>query len=65
MSALDDLQAADTALKNEVAVFLADVVTALQAEDPDIAAVTADLNSQIAALQAGDPEAAAPPAPGQ
>ena len=61
MAALDDLMAADQALKDEVAKFLADLagqisggVTAAQAE-----AVVADINAQVAALQAADP---APPA---
>lgn len=62
MSALTDLQAADAALQAEVAQFLQDVVTALQAEDPDIEAVVTDLNTQVANLKAGDPVQPAPPA---
>ena len=63
MAALDDLKAADQALQTEVATFLADVVSALNAQDPDLEAITSDINAQIAALQAGDPANAAPPAP--
>jgi hypothetical protein len=58
MSTLTDLQAADTALKTEVAAFLADVAAALQNAAGDPAAieqVVADINGQVAALQAGDP----------
>ena len=55
MSALTDLQAADTALKTEVAQFLADVSAALSANDPDVEAVVTDINAQVAALQAADP----------
>lgn len=70
MSALSDLQAADAALKAEVATFLADVATALSADDPDIESVVSDINAQVAALQAADPvtgtaaTAAASPAAG-
>jgi hypothetical protein len=67
MTALADLQNADAALKAEVATFLADVATALSADDPDIESVVSDINSQVAALQAADPvtgtaAAATPPA---
>jgi hypothetical protein len=57
MSALTDLQAADASLRAEVATFLADIASALSAEDPDIETVVADINSQVAALQAADPAA--------
>ena len=69
MSALTDLQAADEALKAEVATFLADIATALQnagsANDPAIAQVVSDINDEVAALQANDPATPtpAPPAP--
>lgn len=59
MSALTDLQAADAALKTEVATFLADIAAALGAEDPDIESVVADINAQVAALQKADPGASA------
>lgn len=64
MAALDDLQAADQVLKDEVAAFLADLadlagqisggVSAADAE-----AVVADINAQVAALKAADPAAPA------
>lgn len=57
MTALDNLQAADTALKNEVVTFLQDIAARL-ANAPDPAAVQAvadDINAQVTALQAGDP----------
>ena len=65
MSALTDLQNADAALKAEVATFLADVASALTAEDPDIEAVVSDINAQVTALQGADPvtgTSATPPA---
>ena len=65
MSALTDLQNADAALKAEVATFLADIATALQAEDPDIESVVSDINSQVSALQAADPANAQPAAPAE
>jgi hypothetical protein len=67
MSALTDLQAADAALKAEVATFLADVSAALansgSSDDPAIEAVVADINNEVAQLQAADPANAAPAAP--
>ena len=67
MTALQDLQAADAALKAEVATFLADVSTALSnagsASDPAVEQVVSDINAEVAALQAGDPANAAPVAP--
>jgi hypothetical protein len=68
MTALQDLQAADAALKAEVATFLTDIQTALtnagSANDPAIAQVVADINAEVAALQAADPATPAPaPAP--
>jgi len=62
MSALSDLQAADQALKDEVATFLADIATVLSGADPNIEQVVSDINAQVAALQAADP-VANPPAP--
>jgi hypothetical protein len=72
MTALDNLNAADDALKTEVVTILADIQTALTAEDPDVQGVADSINAQIAALQAGDPvppaaqtsPPAAPPADG-
>lgn len=58
MTALDNLQAADEALKAEVVTFLQDIATTLAAEDPDIQAVADDINAQVASLQGGDPAAA-------
>ena len=67
MTALQDLQAADAALKTEVSTFLADVSAALagsgSASDPAIEQVVSDINAEVAALQAGDPVPAAPAAP--
>ena len=63
LSALTDLQAADEALKAEVVAFLADIATALSADDPAIEQVVADINAQVAALQAGDPVPVAPAEP--
>jgi hypothetical protein len=65
MTALADLQAADTALKDEVATFLTDVAAALTSAGTDPAAIEAvvtDINTEVAALKAGDP-AAVPPVP--
>ena len=69
MTALADLQAADTALKTEVATFLGDVATALTNAGTDPAAiesVVTDINTEVAALTGADPltgTAAAPPVP--
>ena len=66
MAALDNLQAADAALKAEVTTFLADVAARL-ANAPDPAAVQAvadDVNAEVAALQAADPASPPPPAGG-
>jgi hypothetical protein len=55
MSALTDLQAADTALKNEVAAFLTDIAGRLgTVDDASAEAVVADINAEVAALQAAD-----------
>ncbi len=65
MTALADLQAADTALKDEVATFLTDVAAALTSAGTDPAAIEAvvtDINTEVAALKAGDP-ADVPPVP--
>lgn len=64
MTALADLQAADTALKTEVATFLADVATALTNAGTDPAAIEAvvtDINAEVAALTAADPVTGTPP----
>jgi hypothetical protein len=58
MTALTDLQAADSALQAEVATFLADIAAKLSESDPDIESVVADINAQVASLQAADPNAA-------
>jgi hypothetical protein len=64
MSALTDLQAADTALKTEVAEFLADIAGRLgTVDDASAEAVVADINAEVAALQAADPNAAPPAVP--
>lgn len=61
MSALTDLQAADAALKTEVATFLTDIAGRLgSVDDPSAEAVVADIQAQVAALQAADPANAAP-----
>lgn len=69
MSALDNLAAADTALKAEVTSAISDWATALaaanSANDPAIQAVADDMNAQVSALQAADPAnvpASTPPA---
>ena len=65
MTALDNLQAADAALKAEVTVFLADIAARL-GNSPDEAAIQAvadDVNAEVAALQAADPAAPAADAP--
>lgn len=58
MADVTALQAADTALKSEIATFIADWQAALSAANGDQAAVdavTADMNATIAQLQASDP----------
>ena len=60
---LQNLQAADQALKDEITTFLADIAARL-ANSPDPAAVQAvadDINAQVATLQAGDPNTPPPP----
>lgn len=57
MSALDNLKAADQALKDEVVTFLADIAGKLGNPDADVQAVADDINAEVAALQAGDPGA--------
>lgn len=52
--ALDNLKAADQALKDEVVTFLQDIAAKLAAEDPDIQAVADDVNAQVSALQGAD-----------
>jgi outer membrane murein-binding lipoprotein Lpp len=61
LTALADLQAADQALKDEVAAFLADIAAALSGADPQVESVVSDINAQIAALKAADPAAPPPP----
>lgn len=69
MTALDNLQAADAALKSEVATALTDFATALQnsgsANDPAIQAVADDMNAMVTQLQGADPANAAPAAPAE
>lgn len=59
MSALDNLAAADNALKAEVTSAISDWAAALasanSANDPAIQAVADDMNAQVAALQSADP----------
>ena len=63
-TSLDNLKAADTDLQNEVATFLQDVLDRLNGDNPDIDAVTADIESEVANLKGNDPATpAAPPAP--
>jgi hypothetical protein len=66
MSALTDLQAADTALKDEVAAFLTDIAGRLgTVDDASAEQVVADINAEVAALQAADPTVTPPtPTPG-
>ena len=63
MTALDNLQAADTALKAEVTTAITDWLAALNnangANDPAIQAVADDMTAQVTALTAADP--ATPP----
>ena len=67
MADVTGLQAADTALKSEIATFIADWQAALAAANGDQAAVdavTADMQATIAQLQASDPAVTVtPPAP--
>jgi hypothetical protein len=62
MSALDNLRAADEALKTEVAAFLQDIAGRL-VSDADLQAVADDINAEVARLQGADPGPAAPAAP--
>lgn len=63
-TALDNLQAADTKLKQEVVTFLADQAAKVAASsDPAMQAVADDINAQTAALAAADPGVVVPPAP--
>lgn len=66
MTALDSLQAADTALKAEVTTAIADwaaqLAAANSANDPAIQAVADDMNAQVAALSAADTGTASTPA---
>ena len=56
MSALTDLQSADTALKTEVATFLSDIAGRLgSVDDASAEAVVADIQAEVAALQGADP----------
>lgn len=62
-TSLDGLKAADTDLQNEVATFLQDVLNQLNGDNPDIDAVAADIETEVAALKSNDPATpAAPPA---
>lgn len=63
-TALDNLQAADTKLKQEVVTFLADQAAKVAASsDPAMQAVADDINAQTAALAAADPGVVVPLAP--
>jgi tRNA A58 N-methylase Trm61 len=62
MSALTDLQAADTALKDEVATFLTDIAGRLgTVDDASAEAVVADIQAEVAALKAADTTTPPPP----
>lgn len=68
MTALDNLQAADAALKAEVTQALTDFAAALQnsgsASDPAIQAVADDMNAMVTQIQGADPANQQPaPAP--
>ena len=68
MTALENLQAADAALKAEVTTALADFAAKLNsansANDPAIQAVADDMNALVTQIQAADPATPAPaPAP--
>ena len=67
MAALDNLQAADTALQQEVATAITDWQNALQnsdaANDAAVQQVATDMQNTVAQLQAADPaNAQTPPA---
>jgi DNA invertase Pin-like site-specific DNA recombinase len=65
MSALTDLQAADTALKDEVATFLTDIAGRLgTVSDAAAEQVVADIQAEVAALQAADTTPPPAPTPG-
>lgn len=56
MGALQNLQAADVALKDEVTTFLQNISGRLGgSSDADVQAVADDINAEVAALQGGDP----------
>ena len=62
MTALDNLKAADEALKAEVTTFLADIAGRLSgSSDAEVQAVADDINAEVAALQGGDPANTPPP----
>jgi hypothetical protein len=67
MSAIDNLKAADDALKAEVTTALTDFAAALatanSANDPAIQAVADDMTALVGQIQAADPANAAPPPP--
>jgi len=66
LSALTDLQAADDALKAEVATFLTDIsgrLTSGSVDDTAAEAIAADINAEVEALKAADPATATPPPP--
>lgn len=66
MAAIDNLQAADTALKAEVTQAITDwaaQLAAAGANDPAIQTVADDMNATVAQLQAADTAAATPPVP--
>ena len=63
MAAIDNLTAADTALKAEVTTALTDfaaaIVAANSANDPAIQSVADDMNAMVTQIQGADPAAAA------
>ena len=71
MAAIDNLQAADAALKAEVTTALTDFANALansgSANDPAIQAVADDMNAMVTQIQGADPANTqpAPPAPSE
>lgn len=67
MAAIDNLQAADVALKDEVTTALTDFAAALStangSNDPAIQAVADDMNAMVTQIQGADPATPAPAVP--
>jgi hypothetical protein len=63
VTALDSLKAADQALKDEVAAFLADIQGRLSGNpsEADLQAIADDINTEVASLKAADPGPAEQP----